>query len=865
MLANLILLYLFAISAILSQPTAIPIWISNETSNFALFSSPEFSLRLPNFITATIYFSALGSPRQPRGTVQSKLLGAAAIYVNGILVTAGPGHNVPTNSTGIRTADVTAFIRGNGNNNVIGVSCFWAREFAQFSPVPGGPRLSVTLVVIDSIGSYSVLGTTTSWMSLAADTVFNPTGEVDGSGWYPMPNENLNRNAYPLGWSSPQFQPSIDWKPSVAAPAFPAPYFLIKGLAPVTLARQSCAVHTFNSSTQVIDFGTELMGGVNFSFPNAIAGSTVRVTLSETLNIDGSVLAPTKAGNFWSSVWTLAGDERDFNIVQHEFIQFRYAEVVYSSPTIPRLTKETAQVWIIQHNVGGTGINPYDLACEPAIPSSLLWGSGAPTQQRIGNLSSSSVAFNTVFEFCASTIIATTLDVNVDGQTRERDVDVVDALNTARGQYSIFSPGDVAIAERTARECLTNDTGAWTQWYDFHASTVLLIRDHTLFTGDLSIGTDAWAQSDFDIRGADSNYNSLQWNSGLRYFNSTGNGLLHFPANGSCGGTWSCDPLVDWPTTTRDGYDCGSDNSDDTVRSAFGAMAFTALADLAIWLPNIPKARADFYSQASGEVQKALKQLNLRQNGTEAYFVDGAVGKSSTHNAVHSTVYAISAGAADGDATLGAALTAFLRRHGVAPASCMMGRWFVDGLYRIGLWSSEATDLAFDILTSSSYPSWLDMLAQGATTTTEAWRAADKSNMDWAHPWCASPSFTSFSGTIGALPTLPGWKQWRLWPQPSELSSLIAAVPTPQGFVDIQWIASADLKNSTVSFNVLSDQLVQVCVPRAGRAGQAPGNSQNDTLFVNGNSVVAEFLGRMLCASTLLGNGTYTVSRIVNV
>jgi hypothetical protein len=860
----MLILYFLCILAVqsINPPLLSPIWSSNQTSNFVLFCSPDFSLRSSTFISATVYLAALGSPRPPRGTAQSKLLGAAALYVNGILVTAGPGHNVPTLSTGVRAVDVTAFVRDNGASNVLGVASFWARAYSQNSPVPGGPRISATLVVTDASGTYTVTNTSQAWRSWGADAYFNPQGEVDGSAWYPMPNENLMRGSYPLGWSSPMFEPSNEWTPAVIAPAFQEPINLINGLAPVTLTRTACSVHSLNSTTQVIDMGTEMMGGVNFSFVGAPSGSTVRVTLSEVLNADGSVLAPTKAANYWNSVWTLAGDERDFGIVQHEFIQFRYAQVTYSSLSIPRLTLATANAWVIQHGAGGTGENPWEASCSRAIPVAAIWGKGAAPQQPLGNVSSSSPSLDTVFSFCASTIIATSLDVNVDGQTRERDVDVVDALNTARGQYLVFSVGDVTIAERTARECLTNDTGAWTQWADFHASTVLLIRDHALYTGDLSIAADSWAAKDTDIRGAVDDYNSLQWNSLLRYFNTTGNGLLHFPSDGSCGGSWACDPLVDWPTTTRDGYDCSADNSDDTVRSAFGAMAFKALADLAVWLPGVPSERANFYAQASSTVLSSLYRLNLRHNGSESFFVDGAVGKSASHNAVHSTVYAISAGAADGNASLSIALTSYLRRHGVAPASCMMGRWFVEGLHRLGLWAAEASDLSFDILTSPSYPSWLDMIAEGATTTTEAWRAADKSNMDYAHPWCAQPSFTIISGVVGATPLLPGWTQWRLWPQPSELASLISSIPSPQGMINFAWTASSDSVNATVSVSVLNGQSLHVCLPRAGRSGAAPGDPKNDMLFVNGAQVAGEVLGRMLCAPNMLPEGFYTVTRL---
>ena len=77
----------------------------------------------------------------------------------------------------------------------------------------------------------------------------------------------------------------------------------------------------------------------------------------------------------------------------------------------------------------------------------------------------------------------------------------------------------------------------------------------------------------------------------------------------------------------------------------------------------------------------------------------------------------------------------FLKRKGVAPSSCMMGRWCITDLFRLGVDSAAAADLAQEVLTSSTYPSWINMLSQGATCTIEAWRAADKSNLDFAHPW----------------------------------------------------------------------------------------------------------------------------------
>ena len=666
-----------------------PIWAANASSDFALFRAGDFVLRDASFTSATMYFTALGSPRPPAGTVQAKLLGAAAAYVNGVLVSLGPGHGVPTaaEQQAVRGVDVSAFLRAGGEANSLAFACFWARAYSHYAPFAGGPRLHAALVVADAGGTYTAAATgAATWASWGADAAYNPTGDA-GISWYPVPNENLARSALPgadaRAWASPGFAPPAAWAPAVAAPAWPVPLALV-GDAVVTLARGACALARLAPDRVVVDYGTEFTGGVNFSFPLAPAGAVVRVTLGEELRTDGSVRAPLRTGNFWSANWTLAGDARDMGIAHHEFIQFRYAQVDGAAAAL--LTLENARAWVVQHAAGGTGENPFDASCAGGapVPAARLWGAAAraPAAAPLGALASSSPALDAVWRFCASSIVATTVDVNVDGQTRERDVDIVDALNTARGQYAVFAPGDVAVAARTAYELLSNDTGAWTQWFDFHASSVLVARDHALWTGDASVAAAAWAAADGDIRGAAGDVNSLQFLAGLRYFNASGSGLLHFPADGSCGGSWACEPLLDWPTTTRDGYDCGPDNTDDTARSALGALAYDALADLAGWL-GAPPERGAYYAAAAAGVRAALRARNLRVNASEAFFVDGAVGKSAAHAAVHSTVYAAAAGAADGDAALGAGVAAFITRHGVAPASCMMGRWFVDALYPI--------------------------------------------------------------------------------------------------------------------------------------------------------------------------------------
>ena len=283
-----------------------------------------------------------------------------------------------------------------------------------------------------------------------------------------MPNENLDLRARPLGWSEPGFAPAPAWPPAAAQPAWPSLPYLEAAPPPTVLTRRACAVMRPSAGRQILDFGQEFMGGVNLSFAAALAGDVVSVTVAEELLADKSgVLSPARTGNRWRSNWTLAGGggPSDVGVHHHEFIQLRYAQID-GARDVFEAGSAAASAWVVQHASGGDGRNPWELPCAASTPAADAFGSGVPAAARtpLAAWASSSAALDTVFNFSAYTIVATSLDVNVDGQTRERDVDMVDALNNALGQFYVLGPGDSSISRRTLLEACTNDTGMWPQW-----------------------------------------------------------------------------------------------------------------------------------------------------------------------------------------------------------------------------------------------------------------------------------------------------------------------------------------------------------------------------------------------------------------
>lgn len=537
----------------------------------------------------------------------------------------------------------------------------------------------------------------------------------------------------------------------------------------------------------LVDYGQEFMGGVNITFlTNASAGaavippnSSVTILLGEELLPAGGVMSPTRASENYTATWKLAASGSpnyplaNIGMSQHEFTQFRYAEI-RNSP-VP-LDLESARAWVVQHPFNGNGRNPYEIPCATSTPNidtytntSTSTGAGA---QSYGWFQSSNAGLDAVFNLTAYTAIATSLELNVDSQTRQRDLCHIDALITGAEQFAVFATGDYGIQARTFRDAFGNDSAIWGSWTEFKQSGALMAYLYGMETGDIRIAEDVWSDDDMSITSDayPTDFNSAQFYASVRYFNGSGNGLLHYPAD--CGGSWACDPLVDWPTTTRDGYVI-TGNDDDAVRNGLGALAIRGLAAMATWIGKTDAAAR--YTMMSDSIVSAMAATMLKFNissstgqAVEAYFNDGA---GVDHAAVHSTLYAVSAGAADNNATLAALVAAYLRRKDVAPSSCMTGRWFVQALYQLGIQIDDAADFALELLSREvrtliekvaaaasllrcdpttaepqppskqcrslppqAYPGWGYMVSIGASTTLEAWAPGQYRN-DMTHEW----------------------------------------------------------------------------------------------------------------------------------
>ncbi len=118
-------------------------------------------------------------------------------------------------------------------------------------------------------------------------------------------------------------------------------------------------------------------------------------------------------------------------------------------------------------------------------------------------------------------------------------------------------------------------------------------------------------------------------------------------------------------------------------------------------------------------------------------------------------------------------------------------------------------DLAYDIVTQTTYPSWGYMVENGATTTWERWEFVNEGpQLEMAshnHPMNASVSAWFYKYLLGIRPVKPGFEEFQIRPYiPKKLSGVKGSLKTVKGMIETSWKQNENgqlLINVTVPFN----------------------------------------------------------------
>jgi alpha-L-rhamnosidase len=143
-------------------------------------------------------------------------------------------------------------------------------------------------------------------------------------------------------------------------------------------------------------------------------------------------------------------------------------------------------------------------------------------------------------------------------------------------------------------------------------------------------------------------------------------------------------------------------------------------------------------------------------------------------------------------------------------------------------------DLAFELATQRTYPSWGYMLSRGATTTWERWEYVDSGEQlgmaSHDHPMYATISAWFYRYLAGIQPVLPGFDRFVVRPfMPKGLDSASASLQTVKGEISSEWTRDG------------SGATIRVCVP-FGSACDAllPAPEELKSVQVNGQCVSAQ-------------------------
>ena len=224
--------------------------------------------------------------------------------------------------------------------------------------------------------------------------------------------------------------------------------------------------------------------------------------------------------------------------------------------------------------------------------------------------------------------------------------------------------------------------------------------------------------------------------------------------------------LIDWPRVFYAEYEMGSHC---TVPNAYAYNALVKLAEIAKFLGKT--ADMDRYSALAAEMKIAFnEQLFDTEQGLYRDNIN------SNHCSFHATMFALCFDLVPEERVQHC--LDFIIDQGMV---CSL---FAAQFYLEALCKHDRSDVAIKLITSTGTNSWLKMIEDGATITTEIWDPTQNDYgycCSWAHPWGASPANIISRYIFGLRPTKPGWKEFCFEPQPGNLEYGTLTISTPNG------------------------------------------------------------------------------------
>ncbi|NLN03788.1 MAG: family 78 glycoside hydrolase catalytic domain [Clostridiaceae bacterium] len=710
-------------TTLIKEWKAKPIWCENDAD--MVFIRKEFAITKDvESAIASVFASSTVTARQY----------VFDFRVNGKFIGQGPvkPHN---NKYFYNTYDITDEIKK--GTNCIGSILFTRKDKVYMC--------QLTITYTD--GTVERIGTDKTWLAMDARDVFGMTRSI-GTALYFYPSEDINANLYPFGFDKANFK--SDSFTCAAEKQFNHQLYPTYTTKVDRFYKHAQSVVNLGENEYFIDLGKEVIGGLKLliDVPKSYANQTIRILYGEELEDENQVRHKMRTSNTYEEFWTLKEGYQE--IENFGMKAFRYVNI--QNCPIQLTTRNIMGVAYCQH---------YD-----ANDSSF---------------ESSNSLLNDIYDFVKYSIAATSQDLYVDSQTRERKNYEGDAYINQLSQYAL-------MRNFTLPRFSIEDLVHCPTWpFEYKQMTIMMALNDYLHTGDKGL-----LEAHYDIlktKVADGN------NDPDNYFDESLGLVFNTTKNNSENAN-----LVDWPMSERDNYDF-SNAYYNTVTNAFHCKAYKDLAQIAKILGVCEDVEK--YKKYAEKIQEGMYQHLIDEK--TGLFVDGLdkSGRKLSHISQHANIFPLALGVVKDEETM-ERIVKFIDTRGMATS--VYGAHFVLA----ACYMANAGQTALNLLTSRKTRSWYHMIYKlNATICTEAWDPANKPNMTYSHPWSSAPANAIAYGMFGIKPTTPGFKTFDIKLQPGDLEYVKIKVPTIKGHIEIEY-----------NLNVYADNKTEICIN-----AKIPGNS----------------------------------------
>lgn len=430
-----------------------------------------------------------------------------------------------------------------------------------------------------------------------------------------------------------------------------------------------------NGNAYFIDFGREYAGQL-YVRAEGNSGEEIVLRYGEELTDENEVRYNLRCNCKYEERWILSGGDDELN--QFDYKAFRYAEMV-----VPDGAVITDIKMLVRHY-------PFE---KKAVYRSI------------------NADLDEVLRLCEDTVHFGTQEVFVDCPTREKGQYLGDAFISGRAQAILN--GDATLLKKAIVDFCNSAFISQGIMAVSTSSFMQEIADYSLLFSPLVL----WVYR-FDEDKEFLNHVYPYVKGAFEYFCKYENesGLLEGVTE-----KWN---LVDWPENLRDGYDF-------PLTNPIGKGVHNVIN--AFWIGFLK-----FFDEISEIL--GFTTANKAETAEKSYiaaFFDKNIGlfcdsEKRTHSAVHSNVLPLYFGIKKDDDTFIKNAIGLIEKKKLTSMGVYMSYFALSALKKYDEYE-KAVALATD------EKAWLNMIAQGGTSTFEAWGKEQKWNTSLFHPWAVAP------------------------------------------------------------------------------------------------------------------------------